>query len=87
MIIVLKNLVNKEEMYLTLIFGDIKFTNDISIAANFDMEEGVRLVSQWSNNLRTKCNILYIILISLLNWKEGKFFEEKPVIKIRWRWL
>lgn len=46
MIIVLKNLVNKEEMYLTLIFGDIKFTNDISIAANFDMEEGVRLVSQ-----------------------------------------
>lgn len=48
MIIVLKNLVNKEEMYLTLIFGDIKFTNDISIAANFDMEEGVRLVSQFN---------------------------------------
>lgn len=48
MIIVLKKLVNKEEMYLTLIFGDIKFTNDISIAANFDMEEGVRLVSQFN---------------------------------------
>ncbi len=48
MIIVLKKLVNKEEMYLTMIFGDIKFTNDISIAANFDMEEGVRLVSQFN---------------------------------------
>lgn len=44
MIIVLKNLVNKEEMYLTLIFGDIKFTKDISIAADFSAEDGLRLV-------------------------------------------
>jgi hypothetical protein len=56
MIIVLKNLVNKEEMYLTLIFGDIKFTNDISIAADFSAEDGLRLVENL-NEMNRRFNV------------------------------
>lgn len=56
MIILLKNLVTEEKMYLTLVFGDIKFTNDISIAADFSVEDGLRLVENL-NEMNRRFNV------------------------------
>lgn len=56
MIILLKNLITEEKMYLTLVFGDIKFTNDISIAADFSAEDGLRLVENL-NEMNKRFNV------------------------------
>lgn len=56
MIILLKNLVTEEKMYLTLVFGNIKFTNDISIAADFSVEDGLRLVENL-NEMNRRFNV------------------------------
>lgn len=56
MIILLKNLITEEKMYLTLVFGDIKFINDISIAADFSAEDGLRLVENL-NEMNKRFNV------------------------------
>ncbi len=56
MIIFLRDLITEEKMYLTLVFGDIKFTKDISIAADFSAEDGLRLVENL-NEMNRRFNV------------------------------